>query len=152
MDDLTPEKIIDHYRMRPIPIEGGRLSQTWEDEHSGAIVYLIQPSDFSGLHHLPSPEIWFYHAGAPAKMLLLYPDGRVEEPILGADLDGGQEVQVAVPAGVWMAAEPEGEWSLLGTYLSPPYVEETVVFPGYAEAAAKYPAARERLKHVCRFP
>lgn len=152
MSNYTPAQIVERYGMQPIPTEGGYFSQTWADEHSSAIMFLIEAPDFSGLHHLQAPEIWFYHAGAPTKMLLLHPDGRIEEPVLGPDLAGGHEVQVAVAPGVWMAAETEGDWSLLGTYMSPPYVEELVVFPGLAEAAERYPAARERLERVCRFP
>ena len=148
---LTAARITELLGMRPLPVEGGMLAQTWQDETSSAITFLLEAPDYSGLHVLPHVEIWFYHGGAPTEMLLLHPDGRVEQPVLGLDLEAGQRPQVSVPPGVWVAAEPLGEWSLLGTYMSPPYVEHEVVFAVAAELAARYPRAAARIERVSRF-
>lgn len=145
-----PERIAKMLGMAPIPIEGGRLAQTWVDGHSSAISYLITESDFSGLHALPHPEVWFFHDGSPASMLLLHPDGRVEEPVLGPDLAAGQQPQVAVPPGVVMAVQPQGAWSLLGTYMAPPYEEGAVDFPRADDLVLRYPAAAERIRRTAR--
>jgi predicted cupin superfamily sugar epimerase len=40
-------------------------------------------------------------------MLLLHPDGRAERVVLGPDIERGQELQVAVPAGTWQGAYVE---------------------------------------------
>lgn len=147
---MTPDDITEHLGLTPIPVEGGRFAQTWIDEHSGSIYYLVTPDDFSGLHTLAFVEVWFFHGGAPASMLLLHPDGRIEEPVLGLDLAAGQRPQVVVPPGVVMAAEPLGEWSLLGTYMSPPYTEDAVEFPTADELVHRYPAVAERITRMAR--
>ena len=147
---MTPDDIAAHLNLTPIPVEGGRFAQTWLDEHSGSIYYLVTPEDFSGLHTLAHVEVWFFHGGAPTSMLLLHPGGVIEEPVLGIDLSAGQLPQVVVPPGVVMAAEPLGEWSLLGTYMSPPYTEDAVEFPLANELVERYPAAAGRITRMAR--
>ncbi len=149
-EPLTPESITAHLQLEPIPVEGGRFAQTWQDAHSSAIYFMITVDDFSGLHSLPFVEVWSFHAGAPTSMLLLYPDGHVEEPVLGIDLAGGQRPQVVVAPGVLMAAETLGDWSLLGTYMSPPYDEHTVHFCSGADAARRYPSVADRIRRTAR--
>lgn len=146
----TAEEVARELGLSPLPVEGGRFAQTWADEHSSAILFLVTPDDFSGLHVLPSPEVWFHHDGAPVRMLLLHPDGSVTEPELGSDLAAGQLPQVAVPPGVCMGAEPLGDWALLGTYMAPPYEESTVVFPAGRELVERYPAAASRIARLAR--
>jgi len=148
--ELTPELISEQLGLAPIPVEGGQFAQTWQDEYSSAIYFMITAADFSGLHSLPYVEVWSYHAGAPTKMLLLYPDGHIEEPVLGIDLMAGQRPQVAVAPGVIMAAETLGEWSLLGTYMSPPYDEAAVDFVSGDETATRYPGAADRIRRTAR--
>lgn len=147
---LTPELIETQLELVPLPVEGGRFVATWADEHSSAIYYLITPDDFSGLHALEMPEVWFFHAGSTASMLLLHPDGRVEEPVLGLDLAAGERPQVVVPAGVLMAAEPLGAWSFFSTYVSPPWSETSVTFPTADEVIPQFPAAADRIRRVAR--
>ena len=148
---LTPELIEAELGLAPLPIEGGKFVATWRDEYSSAIYFLITPSDFSGLHRLEQAEGWFFHAGAPASMLLLTSDGRVEEPVLGLDLKAGQRPQVVVPAGVYMAAEPLGAWSFLSTYVSPPWSEASVTFPEAEEIIGMFPStAADRIRRVAR--
>ena len=81
---MTPEDLIAHYALQPIPREGGRFRQTWagperdDGRPAGtAIVALLtaEPGDYSALHRLPGDEIWHYHLGDPLRMLLLAPDG-----------------------------------------------------------------------------
>lgn len=150
---LTADGIGEMLGMAPVPIEGGRYAQTWRDELSTGIYYLMTPDDCSGLHALPGVELWSYHAGAPAKMLLLYPDGRIEEPILGPDLAAGQRPQIPVHPGIIMAAEPLGDWSLLGTFMAPPFDnqdEKFVDFCSKADLLRRFPAAQERINRLGR--
>ncbi|MBN8206516.1 cupin domain-containing protein [Microbacterium esteraromaticum] len=62
---LTADGIGEMLGMAPVPIEGGLYAQTWRDEQSTGIYYLMTPDDCSGLHALPGVELWSYHAGAP---------------------------------------------------------------------------------------
>lgn len=136
--------------LEELPIEGGLFTQSWRDEQVSAIYYLLVAPEFSALHRLDRVEIFTYHAGAPAWMLLLHPDGRVEQPILGPEVTAGQRPQVVVPAGVWQTAVTQGEWSFLGTVVVPPYYDECVEF-GEAEAlCAQYPEHAATIRPLCR--
>ncbi|MEH0649197.1 cupin domain-containing protein [Streptomyces scabiei] len=110
---MTPEDLIAHYALQPIPREGGRFRQTWAgpERDDGrpegtAIVALLttEPGDYSALHRLPGDEIWHYHLGDPLRMLLLAPDGSSRVVVLGPRVLDGQHVQYVVPAGTWMGA------------------------------------------------
>ena len=150
MEDLSPEAIIKFLDMQPLPVEGGMLAQTWIDEHSSGIYYLLQRPQTSGLHRLRHVEIFQYHGGAPARMLLLHEDGRISEPVLGLSLAQGQRPQVVVPPRTWQATETLGQWSLLGTYMSPPYNDNEIEF-GKAEALIPlYPSASARIRRLER--
>ena len=111
---------------------------------------MAQP-DFSGLPMLEFLEIWAHHGGAPARMLLIHPDGTVTEPVLGSDLAAGQVPQVVVLPGVWMAAEPLGDWSLLSTFMAPPYRDDIVTFARWSDLDGRYPELADRIRRLCRF-
>lgn len=133
--------------LQPLPVEGGHWAQTWRDANCTGIYYLLRSPEFSALHRLTHPEIYSFHAGAPARMLLLHPDGSVTRPVLGIDFAAGQRPQVTVPAGVWQATETLGEWSLLGTFMAPPYTDDCVTF-GDETLAADYPAAAPDIRRL----
>jgi hypothetical protein len=144
------DPVIAALGLRPLPVEGGRWAQTWRDEHCTAIYYLLTAPEFSALHRLAHLEIYACHAGAPLRMLLLYPDGRVARPVLGTDLAAGQRPQVIVPAGVWQASESLGDWSLVGTVVVPPYTDDVVQFGAADALAAEYPDHAAAIRALCR--
>ncbi len=152
---LTAHEVIEALGLTPLPTEGGHLRQTYLDERCCAIYYLMAQPDFSGLHRLEHLEIWAHHAGAPARMLLIDPAGVVTEPVLGSDLAAGQVPQVIVPPGVWMAAEPLGDWSLLSTFMAPPYADDIVTFARWADLDGRFDGRflehAERIRRLCRF-
>ena len=75
----------------------------------------------SAIHRLDGIEMYHWYAGAPLRMLLLHPDGRVEQPVLGPDIAGGQQPQIHVPGGVWQGSSSAGDWTLVGTTMAPPF-------------------------------
>lgn len=150
MDDVTPERIIELLGLVPLQPEGGHVRQTWLDERSSAIYYLLVAPDFSGLHRLDHLEIWAWHGGAPARMLLIDPSGRVSEPVLGPDLAAGERPQVIVPAGTWQAAEPAGAWTLASTFMAPPYSDAIVTFAAADDLAGRHPVHAERIRRLSR--
>ncbi len=149
---MTPRAsdIIRILELEPLPHEGGMWVQSYRDDHSSAIYFLIQDGDFSAMHRLPGPEIWHFHAGAPARMLLLFPDGRSSEPILGSDLASGERPQVAVHSGVWQGASSTGGWSLLGTTMAPPYREDSFELGDGTLLRAHFPSVRSRIRELTR--
>jgi predicted cupin superfamily sugar epimerase len=146
----TREDLIRQLALIPLPEEGGMYRQTYKDEHSTAIYFLVAPGDFSGLHRLAYPEVFHFYAGAPARMLLLRSEGGVEEPVLGLDFAAGNQPQVVVPPGTWQATETLGEWTLLGTTMAPGYTPECFELGSAHELAERYPAARERVERLAR--
>jgi predicted cupin superfamily sugar epimerase len=147
---LDTDDIISILDLEPLPHEGGMWAQSYRDRHSNAIYFLIRAGDFSAMHRLTGPEIWHFYAGAPAQMLMLFPDGTIREPVLGNDLARGQRPQIVAPPGVWQGASSTGAWSLLGTTMAPPYRDDGFEL-GTADAlGSEFPIASERIRTLTR--
>jgi len=120
-DRESGERLARLLGLEPLPDEGGLFRRTHLDEHCSAIHYLLLAPEFSALHALTATEIFHWYSGAPLHLLLLHPDGRVAEPVLGPDVAAGQRPQLVVPAGTWQGSSPGGAWSLVGTTTAPPF-------------------------------
>ncbi len=142
--------MIELLGLEPLPGEGGRWAQTWCDDHSTAIYFLLRPDDFSALHRLASPELWHHYAGAAVDMLLLEPGGSVRRPRLGDDLAGGERPVVVVTPGTWMGAETAGDWSLVGTTMAPGYDEVGFELGNRAQLADAFPEAAADIERLAR--
>lgn len=147
---LHADDIIRILGLEALPHEGGMWVQSHRDRHSSAIYFLIREGDFSAMHRLTGSEIWHFYAGAPAQMLMLFPDGEVREPILGHDLANSQRPQIVVPPGVWQGASSTGAWSLLGTTMAPPYGDDGFELGTIDALETQFPAARERIRTLTR--
>ncbi|MFE9771051.1 cupin domain-containing protein [Streptomyces sp. NPDC005931] len=158
---MTPDQLIAHYGLEPIPREGGRFRRTWAGPERAdgrpagtAIVALLTsaPDDFSALHRLPADEIWHFYLGDPLELLLLAPDGGTRTVVLGPDLLGGQHVQLTVPAGTWMGARVAagGAWTLFGCTMAPGFTYEDYEHGDAAELTARYPDRAARIVELCR--
>lgn len=147
---MTPAEVAALLELEPLPSEGGLFRRTVADEHANAIYYLLAGDDFSALHVLDSTEVYHFYDGGPLRMLLLYPDGRVEEPVLGRDLAAGQRPQLAVPAGVWQGSSPVGEWTLVGTTVAPPFTWDGFRLGARSELVAGWPSAAGRIAELTR--
>ncbi|MEV7786653.1 cupin domain-containing protein [Streptomyces sp. NPDC088106] len=147
---MTPDELVAHYGLEPLPREGGRFRQTWAGParpdgrpEGTAIVALLTdaPGDFSALHRLPADEIWHHYLGDPLQLLLLAPDGTSRTPVLGPDVLGGQHVQLTVPAGTWMGARVAagGAWTFFGCTMAPGFTFEGYEHGDAAELTARHP-------------
>jgi predicted cupin superfamily sugar epimerase len=146
---LTFERMLELFPFRPQEDgEGTMIVQNLDDGHSTAIIALTGGSHFSALHRLDSTEVYHFYAGAPRRMLLLHPDGRIEEPVLGHDFAGGQVPQLVVPAGVWQGSRSDGPWSLTGATMAPGYRSEGFEFPDIEALVRRYPAAERRIRDL----
>jgi len=143
-------EIVELLGLEPLPDEGGLFAEVWRDPAGSAIYFLLRPGDFSAMHRLTVPELWHYYAGASVRMLLLHPEGTVEEAILGSDLLGGERPLVPVRAGVWMGAETTGEWTLLGTTMAPPFELNQFELGVRAWLVERYPAAADSIERLTR--
>jgi predicted cupin superfamily sugar epimerase len=147
---MTAEEVIELLGLEPLPDEGGRWVQTWSDEHSTAIYFLMTPDDFSAMHRLTSTEVWHHYAGATVRMVLLSPEGSVEQPSLGDDLAAGERPCAVVRGGVWMGASTTGEWSLVGTTMAPPWDEEQFELGDRDRLIAAYPGVADHIRRLTR--
>jgi predicted cupin superfamily sugar epimerase len=150
MSRADGERLADALGLEPLPNEGGLFRRTHIDAHSSAIYYLLLAPDFSALHRLGATEVYHWYGGSPLRLLLLGPDGRVEEPVLGPDVPAGQRPQLVVPAGTWQGSSPDGEWSLVGTTTAPPFDWTHFELGDRAELTARYPAAAVRIAALTR--
>ncbi|MEW2075143.1 MULTISPECIES: cupin domain-containing protein [unclassified Streptomyces] len=158
---MTPDDLVAHYGLEPIPREGGRFRQTWAGParpdgrpEGTAVVALLTdaPGDFSAMHRLPTDEIWHFHLGDPLDLLLLAPDGTARTPVLGPDVLGGQHVQLTVPAGTWMGARVAagGAWTLFGCTMAPGFTYEGYEHGDAAELTARHPEWAALIMELCR--
>ncbi|MEZ3181089.1 cupin domain-containing protein [Streptomyces pimonensis] len=158
---MTPDDLVAHYGLEPVPREGGRFRRTWAGParpdgrpEGTAIVALLTdaPGDFSALHRLPADEIWHHYLGDPLHLLLLAPDGTARTPVLGPDVLGGQHVQLTVPAGTWTGARVAvgGAWTLFGCTMAPGFTYEGYEHGDAAELTARHPDRAALIAELCR--
>ena len=147
---MNADEMIEMLGLEPMPDEGGMWAQSWRDDQSTAIYFLLRPDDFSALHRLTGPELWHHYAGAAVEMLLLEPGGGVSRPVLGDNLARGQHPMVAVPGGVWMAAATTGDWSLVGTTMAPAFQPEAFELGDPDALTAAYPEAAADIARLTR--
>jgi predicted cupin superfamily sugar epimerase len=123
--------IIEHYQFDRLPVEGTFFKSTYRSTLENADgspvgtamigLYCAEPLSVSCFHRLRYDEIWHVYGGDPFRLILLHPDGRSEEVVMGSDALRGQRVQFVVPAGVWQAGEiiSGGRYALFGCTMAP---------------------------------
>jgi predicted cupin superfamily sugar epimerase len=156
---VTPEDLVAHYGMEPIPREGGLFRETWAGARrpdgrpeGTAIVALLTSDDFSAMHRLPTDEIWHFYLGDPLELFLLAPDGSARTVVLGPGVLGGQYVQFTVPARTWMGARvvAGGAWTFFGCTMAPGFTYADYEHGDAAELTALRPAEADRIAALCR--
>lgn len=136
--------------LEPLPEEGGLYRQTWRDDHSTAIYYLLVAPDFSAFHRVPGMEAFHWYGGDPARLTMLQGGGVVSRHVLGLDLEAGQRPQVFVPGGVWQALETLGRWSLFGTTMAPGFRAEDFELADAAQLHSGWPDAAGDISRLTR--
>lgn len=154
---VTPEALIAHYALGPIPREGGLFRATWAGPERAdgrpegtAIVALLTPGDHSALHRLPTDEIWHFYLGDPLELLLLAPDGTSSTAVLGPDVLGGQHPQLTVPAGTWMGGRTLGAWTFFGCTMAPGFTYEGYEHGDAGRLTARYPDRAAQILELSR--
>ncbi len=160
---MTADEIKGLLNLEPHPAEGGFYRRTYVSASTvklprgprptgTAIYYLLEPETFSEMHVLLSDEIFHFYLGDPVEMLQLHPDGSSAVLTLGTDLIAGQQVQLAVPAGIWQGSRliEGGRVALLGCTVTPGFDFADYRRATYAELAAKWPEQAERIRALTR--
>lgn len=116
---MTAEEVVARLGLKPHP-EGGFYQETFRDDASTAIYYLLREGDRSAWHRVThAAEVWHYYAGAPLELCLSEDRGQKVVIRLGMDLTAGEKPQAVVPPGVWQSARPLGGWVLVGCTVAP---------------------------------
>ncbi len=164
-DDLpngpaTGQQVAAALGLEPLDVEGGLFRRTYSSDGLSAILYLVVAPDFSALHRLSScDEIFFFHAGAPLRMLIL-DDGEGHdladrdtggrEAVLGPDPLAGQHPQLLIPAGVWQGASSTAGWSLVSTVVAPGFQWQDFELGERETLTARFPEFRMRIAELTR--
>ena len=118
---MNAREIIAKLDLAPHP-EGGFYRQTFIDEASTAIYYLLEAGDCSAWHRVHGrAEVWHHYAGGPLALTVSSNGHDAQSFRLGPNLAMDERPQVVVPAGWWQTAESLGEWTLCGCTVSPPF-------------------------------
>jgi predicted cupin superfamily sugar epimerase len=125
------ETLIHDLQLRPHP-EGGYYQEIFRSERSvgadrdrgkrsalTAIYFLLTAGQCSRWHRVLSDEGWCHLEGDPLTLACFDAStGRAKSVQLGSYAPGTEPVFV-VPAGVWQAAQPTGEYTLVSCYVGP---------------------------------
>jgi hypothetical protein len=141
---------VETYRA-PLIVEG--LPHGAPRSVSTAIYFLLsrdRPRTF--LHRLRSDELYHLYEGGPLDVLLLFPDGRVDLPRLGLDIEGGERPQIVIPAGTWFGCELDARAShvLFGCTVAPGFEFADFELAQGPELARQFPSAAERIARMTR--
>jgi len=131
--------------LEPLPHEGGLFRQTVVTDRLTVIYFMVLGDDFSALHRLDSPEVYFFHTGSPLRMLLLDPDGDAREVLLGPE-----QPQLRVEPGCWQGSSSTGSWTLVSTVMIPGFSWDGFELGTRDELTERYPAAADRIGALTR--
>ncbi|WP_444996433.1 cupin domain-containing protein [Aliikangiella sp. IMCC44359] len=129
---MTKEEIIEKLKLELHLSEGGYFKRTYESELNigecnserkllTSIYYMLTNDNPIGyLHRNKSDIIHFYHLGSPIKYMIVTPEGKIVEKILGPDISQGERPQLIVKGGYWKASQLcSGEYGLISEAVSP---------------------------------
>jgi predicted cupin superfamily sugar epimerase len=123
-DLLDADTVIVMLGLEPHP-EGGWFRETWRDDASTAISFLLRAGERSHWHRVHgSTEVWHHYGGDPMSLHLAVDGLAVTSLTLGDDLAAGERPQAVVPAGTWQSAEPIAGphgYALVGCTVAPPF-------------------------------
>jgi len=162
---VTADQLIKLLDLKPHP-EGGYYRETYrskatipegalgppyvgERAASTAIYYMLVPGSVSKFHQLASDEVFHFLLGDPVTWVLLNPDGKVEERVMGSFPDRGHELQLFIPAGTWFAGSLNdgGLFALMGTTVAPGFDFKDFRLADREDLLAAFPQAE---KHIVR--
>lgn len=157
---LSLQDVIQALGLTPLTGEGGLVAETYSSEEmygnrrcGSAIYYLLTGEAFSHLHMLSADEIWHFYYGDPVELIQIRDrDGQKTVSVLGTDLPGGARPQVIVEKNTWQGARliPGGKFgfALMGTTMSPSYLEEDFIKADRDDLLRRFPQHRKDIEKV----
>ncbi len=165
MEELTAQQVVELLGLQPHP-EGGYYSETYRSKtifehgdvfpatrnHSTAIYYLLENTDFSTFHRIKSDELWHHYLGQSFLISVIHEDGRFEEILLGKNLQHGEKLQAMVPAGAWFASElkTKAGFGLVGCTVAPGFDFQDFEIAKRDELIELYPELAQTISRLSR--
>lgn len=142
------DSLISILQLQPHP-EGGSYVESYRstdlvrhddrDRSAGtAIHFLLERGEKSRWHVVDADEIWIHNEGDPLELITLDPATHaITNTVLAPPDAQGARPMAVVPRGVWQAARPLGDYTLVACTVSPGFE-----FAGFA-LCANVPGAEE---------
>ena len=149
---MDAEDVVRRLGLLPHP-EGGYFRETYRSRltlelpdgrrraASTAIHYLLPAGTWSTWHRVASDEVWHHYDGGVLRLHLLG---------VGTRLLHHRDPQATVPAGVWQAAEPEGEAVLCGCTVAPGFEFQDFELGRADELVTAYPDEAALIRRLAR--
>jgi predicted cupin superfamily sugar epimerase len=161
MNQKSEQYWVDHLELAPHP-EGGffksvsqpaeryQIKEGHERPLYTSIYFLLNQESPSHFHRLKSDEVWYFHAGDPLTVHMLYPDGRYVHIKLGQTLENKELLQFTVPKGVIFGSsvDDHGSYSLVSCMVSPGFDYEDFELFTQAELLKDYPQHESVIKKL----
>lgn len=123
--------LIEQLQLLPHP-EGGFYKETHRSDliitdSKGAdrnictsIYYLLNDSNKSNFHRIPSDELWYYHEGETLEIVYIQ-HAKLTKVLLGKNALNNECFFVKIPANVWFAAKirTEKDYTLVSCMVAP---------------------------------
>ncbi len=150
---MKKEQLIEQLKLEP-HIEGGYFRRTYGSQIkinvaegtnsrkiASSIYYMLTDlSPIGRLHKNTSDILHFYHGGAPICYYVIHPDGKLQQTILGTDIENGQKLQLLVEGGCWKASElQDGEFGLISEVVVPGFEYQDMEMANAKQIKAMYP-------------
>jgi len=159
MPSPSYRKIIDHLQLTPHP-EGGFFKRTYasplrltvqgKSRHcSTAIYYLLSRGEQSHFHRLKSDELWHFYSGESLTLVEITLSGLLKKTRIGPNPVDDELPQYRVPAGHWLSAYPNGEYSLVGCTMAPGFDCEDFELGRKEALLREYPDHRLEIERLC---
>lgn len=115
-----------------------------------SIYFLLRSQDISHLHRLQSDELWYYHAGSPLTVHMIFPDGTYKAKKLGLNVGAGEIPQIEVPKNTIFGSsvEESDTFSLVGCMVAPGFDFEDFELFTQEELLADYPQHEEVIRRM----
>jgi len=153
------QDVVDQLQLTPHP-EGGFFRCTYHSSLaldirgksrwcSTGIYYPLLRGERSHFHRLKSDEMWHFYRGESLTLLEITLNGLLKKTKMGPDLLGEEFLQYVVPAGHWLAAYPDGEYSLVGCTMAPGFDYEDFELGEKEKLLREYPHYRLEIERFC---
>ena len=91
------------------------------------------------MHRVTSDEAWHFYEGDPIELAITDRGFTNAETVTLGRFDGSARPVHVVPAGMWQAARPLGEYALAGCSVAPGFDFADFRMPPRSELVAAYP-------------